>query len=39
MQVARDNTITGQATGAGLLSVGLGLVAWGLLDIIPGEGE
>ena len=39
MEVARDNTITGQATGAGLLSVGLGLVAWGLLDIIPGEGE
>ncbi len=39
MQVARDNTITGQATGAALLSVGLSLVAWGLLDVIPGEGE
>ena len=39
MQVARDNTITGQATGAALLSVGMGLVAWGLLDVIPGEGE
>jgi hypothetical protein len=39
MQTSFNRTRLGHGTGAGLMAVGAGLIAWGLVDFVPVEAE